>query len=51
MRIVYFMVREYDVVLACAFEPEEISSSNRDLNEVYEFYEKIGETIENFEKL
>lgn len=42
--------KNYDVILACAFEPCEIFYTRRNLNEVYEFYDKIGGVIEKIGK-
>ncbi|MEK6914699.1 MAG: hypothetical protein AABW83_03545 [Nanoarchaeota archaeon] len=42
--------KRYDVFLACAFEPQEIFYSKRDLCETYNFYEQIGEIIKKFKK-
>lgn len=42
--------KNYDVVLACAFEPCEIFHSRRDLMEVFEFYDKIGEVVKKIGK-
>lgn len=44
LRDIYGYYENFDVVLACAFEPEEKG------NEKFDFYDKIGEVIEGIEK-
>lgn len=48
--LIIFMIEKYDVVLACAFEPEEIFYSHRDLIDVLIFYDNIGEIIQKIGK-
>jgi len=46
----YDFRKNYDVVLACAFFPSEIFYFKKDLKEVHEFYDKIGQLIRNIGK-
>lgn len=48
LRDIYDFRKCYDVVLACAFEPEEIGRDK--IKKVFSFYDSIGEIVEKIDK-